>query len=168
MNPVPAKNFLPTLTNSPRSIPVIIGLLMLPLFMAAVISWYFLDLIAGLGLGTTFSANYISTLKSIVGIFDSIVIFVFVIAFSIVVIRSFKLNAHPVLGIIGLIFLPVIVIAAAYTSNIFGVFTGLNFLSGALNQFPMTFAFFNNTALIAAGTGVLVLLVIVGGGMIRR
>jgi len=155
-------------TRSFRSIPLIIAFMMIPVVIAAVIGWYALDLIAGLGIATGFAKGYISTLKNLITVFDSIAIFIFAIAFGSVIIRSFKANAHPLLGIIGLMFMPVVVIGAAYAANVFGVFSGLGFLSGALNHFAFASAFFNNTAVIASAAGVLVLLVMVGGGLRGR
>lgn len=141
---------------------------MIPLFIAAVVAWYAVDIIAGTGLATGFAVGYLDTLKSALAVFDTIVIFVFAAAFGGVIIRSFRLNTHPVLGILGLVFLPVAVFGAAYASNVFGIFTGLDFLGTALNQFTLSATFFQNSALITAGAGVLVLLVMVGGGLIRR
>lgn len=157
---------VPTTTNSLKSIPIIIGFLVLPLFVAGILSYYIITLLEGTGLAVGFAVPFLNTIKNIVTVFDEIAIFAFTVSFGAVILRSFRLNISPIFGAIGLLLLPIIVYAAAFTSNIAGFFTSITFLQGAANQFPLTYSLFQNSAAISAGLGLIVLLVMVGGGMV--
>jgi len=165
MVPVPANPF--SFTRTFRSIPIIIGLLMIPLFMSSVIGFYILNTIQGLGLAQGFAVDLLVTLKSTIQVFDTIVLLVFGVSIGAVVIRSFRINTPLVFAVVGLFFLPVIVFSSAFLSNAVAIFANLPIMSSAANNFPLALTFFQNTGLIAAGTGVLVLLVMVGGGLVR-
>jgi len=164
MDPVPP-NLLSTQTF--KSLPIIIGVLMIPLFIASVIGYYALSTIQGLGLAQGFAVDLLVTLKSTIQVFDTIVLLVFGVSVGAVVIRSFQVNTPMVFAVIGLFFLPVIVFSSAFLSNAVAIFANLSFMTNAANQFPMSLIFFQNAGLIAAGVGVLVLLVMVGGGFLR-
>jgi len=155
-------------THTFRSIPIIFAAVIIPLFVVLTVTFWILSQIASLGLATGFAANYITTLQGIISSFDILIMFTFSVMFAAVIIRSFRLKTHPVLGILGLFGLPIAVIVASYVANIAGIFTGFDFLGTALNQFQYTVLFLQNTGLVTAVTGVLVLLVMVGGGLIAR
>jgi len=154
-------------TRTFRSIPVIIGLLMIPLFFASVVGFYALSTLENLGLATGFAVGLIDTLKNTIQVFDAIILLVFGVSFAGVIIRSFRVNTPMVFAALGLLFLPVVVFGSALISNAVGVFSNLPLLSGAASNFPLSLTFFQNTGLIAAGAGVLVILVMVGGGLAR-
>lgn len=166
----PTNNFFPAnnVTASFRSIGILIALLMIPLFFMSVVAFYAVTVIQDLGLAVGFSIGFLDTIKNAITVFDSIIIFVFAAGFGAAIIRSFRVNTPGVLAFAGLVVLPIVVYISAYASNAFGVFANLSIFQGIINNFPLATVFFQNSALIAAGTGVLVLLVMVGGGLIRR
>jgi len=160
------------ITRTFKSIPYILGLAIIPFFVFAVIGWYILDFIAGLGIASAFgngyAVNFINGLKSTMAGFDLIIMFTLGIFLAAIFVRSFRTRTHPVLGVVGLLALPLFVIGASMVANFVSVFTTFGFLSEALNKFTYTVTFFKSTATVTTAVGVLVLLVMVGGGVLAR
>ena len=138
------------------------------MFIGLTVAYWILGQIAGLGIATAWSSQYIGTLQGIISGMDTVILFTFAVMFGAVVIRSYRLKTHPVLGIVGLLGIPIVVIGAGYASNLVAIFTGLEQLGPALNQFQYTLTFIKNSPLILGAASVLVLLVMMGGGVIAR
>lgn len=155
-------------TQTYWSLPVIISVVVISSFIALTIAWYALELIAGLGIATAWATNYIGMLQTVLSSFGTVILFSFAILFGLVIIKSFRLGTHPVLGLAGLIGVPVAVIGTGYASNAVAIFTGLDFLGNALNQFDTLLLFIKNSPTIVAIGSILVLFVMVGGGVLAR
>jgi len=141
---------------------------MIPLFLGAVLVFYILNFLGGLGITTGFASTFIGQLKGLLGVFDVLVVVLFGVGFVAVVIKSFRLKVHPAYGIIGLIGLPIIVYLTAFGANTLDYITQISFLGNALNHFNLSILFFHHSVLIVTGSAVLVLLVMVGGGLFAR
>jgi hypothetical protein len=151
-----------------RSFPIIIGAVLIPLFVVLAISYWILDFIAGLGIATGFASQYIGTLQGIITSLDLLVPFTFAVMFGAVAIRSFQTKTHPVLGVVGLLGLPVTVIVTAWLSNSVSILSGFQFFAPIFNQFTYTITFVRSSPLIVGSAGTLILLVMVGGGVLAR
>lgn len=162
----PPTSFNPVQTF--RSFPIIIGAALIPLFVVLAISYWVLNFLASLNIATGFASTYIGTLQGIIASLDLLVPFTFAAMFAAVTIRSFMTKTHPVLGVVGLLGLPVTVIVTAYLSNTVSILSGFQFLSPIFNEFGFTISFIRNSPLIVAATGTLILLVMVGGGVLAR
>nr|ADE29250.1 hypothetical membrane protein [uncultured virus] len=125
------------------------------MFIGLTIAWWILDIIAGMGIATSWASNYIATLQGIISAFDTIILFTFAVLFGAVIIRSYRLKTHPVLGVVGLIAIPAAVLATGYASNLVAIFTNLPFLGSALNQFPYTLQFIKNSPAIIGAASIL-------------
>lgn len=159
----------PTFTTQTfRSFPIIFAAVLIPLFVVMAIAYWVLDFIAGLGIATGFASSYIGTLQGIITSLDLLVPITFAVMFGAVTVRSFTTKTHPVLGIVGLIGLPVTVIATAYISNTVSIMSGFQFFGPIFNQFNFTITFIRSSPLIVSAAGILVLLVMVGGGVLAR
>jgi len=132
------------------------------------LAYWILDFLSTLGLATGFASQYIGTLQGLIASLDLLVPFTFAVMFGAVAIRSFTTKTHPVLGIVGLIGLPVTVIVTAYLSNTVAVLSGFQFLAPIFNQFQYTITFMRSSPLIIAAAGTLILLIMVGGGVLAR
>jgi len=161
---VPHLSTTPSYRNTYLSLPVIFTAVIITMLVGMSIAYWVLDMMAGMGIATTWASNYISTIQGIISAFDFIALFSFGILFGAVIIRSYRLNTHPVYGIVGLLGIPVVVIATGYASNIVAIFTQFEVLGEALNQFNYIILFVQNSPLIIGAASVLVLLVMVGGG----
>lgn len=155
-------------TQTYLSLPIIVSVVVITSFIALTIAWYALELIAGLGIATTWATNYIGMLQTVLSSFGTVILFSFAVLFGLVVMKSFRLGTHPVLGLAGLIGVPVAVIGTGYASNAVAMFTQLEFLGKALNQFDTLLLFIKNSPTIVAIGSVLILLVMVAGGVIAR
>jgi len=154
-------------TNSLRSIPILILLAMIPLFMTSVIVYYIVSVLAGMPIVTGFAAGYLQTLQGMIATIDTIIIFTFAAGIGGIILRSFRITAHPIFAVIGLIGLPILLYTVAMTSNLYSIFTEIDILSQALNQFTYTAAFFNNSVLITSAVAILIIFVIIGRGAIK-
>lgn len=155
-------------TRTFRSFPIIFAGALIPLFVVLALSYWILDFIAGLGIATGFASQYIGTLQGIIASLDLLVPFTFAVMFGAVAIRSYTTKTHPVLGIVGLLGLPVTVIATAWLSNTVSIMSGFQFLGPIFNEFEFTITFFRSSPLIVGLAGTLILLVMVGGGVLAR
>jgi len=160
---VPSHNF----TNSLRSIPILILLAMIPLFISSVIVYYIVTVLSGMPIVTGFASTYLTSLQAFIATLDTIIIFTFAAGIGGIILRSFRITAHPIFAIVGLIGLPILLYTVAMTSNIYSQFTQIQILSTALNQFPLTAAFFNNSVLITAAVAILIIFVIIGRGALK-
>lgn len=156
------------ITQTYWSLPIIFSAVIITMLIGLSIAWWILDLVAGMGIATAWASNYIGTLQGIISSMDTVILFSFAVLFGAVAIRSYRLKTHPVLGIVGLLGLPVVVIGAGYASNIAAIFTGIEMIGPALNQFEYTLTFVKNSPLIIGIAAVLILLVMVGGGRLVR
>lgn len=166
MNPI--SNPASTQTNTYWSLPIIFSAVIITMFIGLSVAWWILDILAGMGVATAWASGYIGTLQGIISTFDTIILFTFAVLFGAVIIRSYRLQTHPVLGIVGLIAIPAAVLATGYASNLVAIFTGFDFLGQALNQFPYTLSFIKNSPAIIGAASILVLLVMMGGGVLAR
>jgi len=107
-------------------------------------------------------------LQGIVASLDFLVPFAFAVMFAAVAIRSFQTKTHPVLGVLGLVFVPVAVILTGYLSNVVALLEGFTFFQTIFNQFGFTITFFRSSPLIVGAASILILLVMVGGGVLAR
>jgi len=149
------------------SLPIIFVFVVISLFVGLSIAYKALEMMAGLGIASTWASNYIGTVQGIISTMDIFILFTFGVMFGLIVIRSFSLTTHPVLAVAGLFGLPVVVVVTGYTSNFVSIFTSFDFLGSAVNQFQYTLLFIQNSPLIIGIGSVLVLLVMVGGGVLR-
>lgn len=155
-------------TNSLRSIPILILLAMIPLFISSVIVYYIVSVLSGMPIVTGFASTYLSTLQGFIATLDSIIIFTFAAGIGGIILRSFRITAHPIFAIVGLIGLPILLYTVAMTSNIYSQFTQISILTNALNQYPLTAAFFNNSVLITAAVAILIIFIIIGRGALSK
>lgn len=155
-------------TNSLRSIPILILLAMIPLFISSVIVYYIVSVLSGMPIVTGFASSYLSTLQGFIATLDSIIIFTFAAGIGGIILRSFRITAHPIFAIVGLIGLPILLYTVAMTSNIYSQFTQISILTNALNQYPLTAAFFNNSVLITASVAILIIFIIIGRGALSK
>jgi hypothetical protein len=155
-------------TRTFRSFPIIMAGVLIPLFVVLALAYWILDFLAGLGLATGFAANYIGMLQNIVATMDFLVPFTFAVMFGAVAIRSFQTKTHPVLGVLGLIFIPVAVLLTGYLSNVVALLEGFSFFSTIFNEFGYTITFFRSSPLIIGAASILILLIMVGGGVLAR
>lgn len=155
-------------TQTFRSFPIIMAGVLIPLFVVLAIAYWVLNFLAGLNIATGFAANYINMLQGIVAGMDFLVPFTFAIMFGAVAIRSFQTKTHPVLGVLGLIFIPVAVLLTGYLSNVVALLEGFTFFSTIFNEFGYTITFFRSSPLIIGAASILILLIMVGGGILAR
>jgi len=155
-------------TQTFRSFPIIMAGVLIPLFITLALAYWILEFLAGLGLATGWASNYIGMLQGIVASMDFLVPFAFAVMFGAVAIRSFQTKTHPVLGVLGLIFIPVAVLLTGYLSNVVAMLEGFSFFSTIFNQFGYTVTFFRSSPLIIGAASILILLIMVGGGVLAR
>jgi len=140
---------------------------MIPLFISSVIVYYIVTVLSGMPIVTGFASSYLTILQAFIATLDTIIIFTFAAGIGGIILRSFRITAHPIFAIVGLIGLPILLYTVAMTSNIYSQFTQIQILSTALNQFPLTAAFFNNSVLITAAVAILIIFVIIGRGALK-
>jgi len=155
-------------TRTFRSFPIVIASVLIPLFVVLAIAYWILNFLSGLGIASGFGASYITTLQGIISSLDLLVPFTFAVMFGAIAVRSFLTKTHPVLGIVGLLGLPVTVIVTAYVSNTVAIMSGFQFFGPIFNQFGFTITFIKSSPLIVGAAGTLILLIMVGGGVLAR
>ena len=165
MNPLSPST---TSTNTYWSLPIIFTAVIITMFIGLSIAYWALELMAGMSIASSWATGYIGTLQGIISAFDTVIIFTFAVMFGAVIIRSYRLKTHPVLGIVGLLGLPIVVIATGYASNIVAIFTNLEFLGSSVNWANYSLTFVQNSPAIIGATSVLVLLIMIGGGVLAR
>lgn len=153
-----------------KSIEIVLMIVITPLFIASVMVHVLMDKLLALTIVNqyAFPVTLAKTVQGYSTALDAIVIVAFTALVGRILLRSFQLNMHPVFGVIGLIGLSAIVIVTAQISNIAGVFTELSLVQSSVNDFALSFAFFQNLPAIASVVGLFVLIVAVGTGAIRK
>jgi len=143
--------------------------------MISVITMYFVTFIADLGLFSmlgpaqgNWGPSYISTITGLVSQLDRVIFLIFAILVGRLTLQSFRTNIHPIYGLVGLFSLPPLMLMAAFGSNIVGTFTNVEVLSQSVNQFPLTYTFFENSPTIIGWIAVIILLIMIGSGIIQR
>jgi len=156
--------------GSIQSLEVILLIVITPLFMASVLVNVLMEKMLDLTIVNKYSfpVEMAHTVQGYSGALDAIVLVAFTALVGRILLRSFQINMHPIFGIVGLLGLPVLVIVAAQVSNVAGVFTNLSLVQSAVNHFPASYAFFQNLPKIAAVIGLIILIVMVGTGKVRR
>jgi len=164
-----------TVTNDIKSLGIITVYLIVPLFMISVITMYFINFISGLGLFTmlgpatgNWGPEYVATITSLVAQLDRVIFLIFAVLVGKLTIQSFRTNIHPIYGLVGLFSLPALLVMAAFGSNVVGTFTSIEIFQSSVNEFPITYTFFENSPTIVGWIAVFILFVMIGSGIIQR
>lgn len=150
--------------GSIKSLEIAVLILIIPLFISAVMVSVLMGFLQDLSIvqAYAFPQALIKQVLAYAGFLDGVVLVAFAAIVGRIFIKSFQISMHPVLGVVGLLALPVLAITLAQASNIVGVFTDLSIVGTAVNDFPASFALFQNLPLAGSAMALLILIVMVG------
>jgi hypothetical protein len=153
-----------TRKGSISSLEIAVLVVIIPLFISAVLVTVLMTFMLDLSIvqAYPFPQKLAHTVINYSKFLDGVVLIAFAALVGRIFLKSFKINMHPLFGIVGLIALPGLVIVLAQASNIVAVFTQLNLVQQAVNKFPASYAFFKNLPEIGAVMALLILIVMVG------
>lgn len=162
-------------TRDIKSIGIIVIYLLVPLFMVSVLTYTVIDFIGGLGLfamlgpaNMSWGQEYLALIKTFVTQLDTVILLIFATLIGRLTIQSFRTDMHPIYGIVGLFSIPVLIFLSGFGSNIIAIFTDIEILAAASNQFTYSYTFFQNTPAIVGWIAVFILLVMIGSGVLLR
>lgn len=155
--------------GSIKSLEIAVLIVIIPLFIAAVMISVLMGFLSDLAIiqAYSFPQQMIQTVLSYQAFLDGVVLLAFAAIVGRIFVKSFRINMHPVLGVVGILALPALVITLAQASNIVGVFANLSIVGSSVNQFPASFTLFQNLPLVGSAMALLILIVMVGVGRRR-